>query len=148
VSAELRPAGPQDVEDILCVQASRPDLPCWSADQIREELAAENVFFEVLTDETGKTIGYFVTRCLSGESELRVIAVAPDAARKGYGRRLLMRAEALAARAGAAVMKLEVSEGNSAAQGLYAGAGYCVVGRRANYYNDGSDALLMDKNLK
>ena len=44
---------------------------------------------------------------------------------------------------GAATMFLEVSTRNEAARTLYARAGFTEVGRRARYYADGSDALVL-----
>jgi ribosomal-protein-alanine N-acetyltransferase len=42
---------------------------------------------------------------------------------------------------------LEVATGNTAAQALYARAGFTDVGLRRRYYADGSDALVMRVNL-
>ncbi len=49
--------------------------------------------------------------------------------------------------AGCVLVGLEVSSENSAALRLYEGLGYRIVGRRPNYYNDGSGALLMSLRL-
>jgi ribosomal-protein-alanine N-acetyltransferase len=47
----------------------------------------------------------------------------------------------------AAVMFLEVAAGNVAALALYRAAGFAEVGRRVRYYADGSDALVMRRDL-
>lgn len=44
-------------------------------------------------------------------------------------------------------VSLEVSERNERAKKLYSKLGFVVVGRRPKFYNDGSDALLMDLSL-
>jgi ribosomal-protein-alanine N-acetyltransferase len=44
-------------------------------------------------------------------------------------------------------MFLEVSTQNPAARGLYQRLGFTQVGRRASYYADGSDALVLAKKL-
>jgi ribosomal protein S18 acetylase RimI-like enzyme len=44
-------------------------------------------------------------------------------------------------------MTLEVSAANAPAQALYLSEGFAVVGRRPKFYNDGSDAVLMDADL-
>jgi ribosomal-protein-alanine N-acetyltransferase len=63
------------------------------------------------------------------------------------GRGLLRRAHEEARLRGCAVVTLEVSHRNAAARHLYESEGYIAVGRRAGYYADGSDAVLMDLNL-
>ncbi|WP_254453743.1 hypothetical protein [Siccirubricoccus sp. G192] len=53
-----------------------------------------------------------------------------------------------AARArGAAAMFLEVAAGNPAALALYRGLGFDRVGQRRRYYPDGSDALVLRRDL-
>ena len=87
--------------------------------------------------------GFVLARAVAGEAEIMTLAVDPAARRRGLGRLLLEGALAEAARRGAAVLFLEVSEGNAAARALYAGAGAAEVGRRRRYYADGSDALVL-----
>jgi ribosomal-protein-alanine N-acetyltransferase len=59
------------------------------------------------------------------------------------GAALLHGAMTEAAARGAAAMFLEVSTRNEAARALYARTGFTEVGRRARYYADGSDALVL-----
>ena len=42
---------------------------------------------------------------------------------------------------------LEVREGNSSAILLYRSCGFKAAGRRKNYYSNGEDALLMEREL-
>ncbi|MDA2917807.1 ribosomal-protein-alanine N-acetyltransferase RimI, partial [Nitrospinae bacterium AH_259_B05_G02_I21] len=44
---------------------------------------------------------------------------------------------------GCTTASLEVRLSNEAAQQLYASYGFVVAGRRARYYQDGEDALIM-----
>lgn len=149
MGADFREASAEDARALAAVHAAYPHLPAWSAAAYRQEIGT----FETVCVTAGpreKPSGFAVIRLAAGEAaaELRMIAVSPGEARKGLGRALLAEAERRAAAKGVLVMRLEVSAGNAAAMGLYASAGYRVVGRRAKYYNDGSDALLMDKELK
>jgi ribosomal-protein-alanine N-acetyltransferase len=48
---------------------------------------------------------------------------------------------------GAVRLFLEVSTRNPAARGLYQQSGFQQVGRRRAYYADGSDALVLSKDL-
>jgi ribosomal-protein-alanine N-acetyltransferase len=63
--------------------------------------------------------------------------------RAGLGAALVAAAMARAAAAGAAAMYLEVASGNGPARALYERAGFVRVGRRARYYPDGGDALVL-----
>ena len=42
-------------------------------------------------------------------------------------------------------MLLEVSADNPDALGFYAAEGFTAIGRRARYYRDGSDAVVMER---
>lgn len=91
--------------------------------------------------------GFALGRAIAGEAELLTLAVAPEARRRGVGRRLLagFLAEA-AARDGRRVF-LEVAADNAAALALYRATGFAEAGRRRGYYarSDGqrTDALVM-----
>ena len=63
------------------------------------------------------------------------------------GSRLLRAAEDVAFRRSAKAMGLEVGQSNNAARALYALSGYHFVARLPAYYQDGSDALRLEKRL-
>ncbi|HVE11958.1 MAG TPA: ribosomal protein S18-alanine N-acetyltransferase [Elusimicrobiota bacterium] len=139
----LRPAREEDLDALAAIEKLWPTAPGWSRAQFAEELGRAGSVLLVADD--GGAVGYACMWLVAGEAQVLNIAVAPAAARRGVGRALLA---ALLERArGAARATLEVSEPNLAARRLYEGAGFRVVGRRAKYYNDGSDAILMDKDL-
>lgn len=118
----------------------------FTADEITTLLIAPGVF--PCTEDGGFAIG----RVAADEAELLTIAVAPEARRKGLGRRLLAAFEAEAARRGAAVAFLEVAETNAAARALYTGAGWRETGRRRGYYRVDEatrlDAIVMTRELE
>jgi len=89
-----------------------------------------------------------LARVAGDEAEILTICVVPAARRTGHGGALLAAAEARAAADGAAKMFLEVAADNVAALSMYRSAGYETVGRRARYYPNGSDALVMARCLK
>lgn len=91
--------------------------------------------------------GFAHARVTAGEAELLNIGVAPEARGRGTGARLLDALHAALRRAGAEAVFLEVSEHNAPARALYAAAGYTQVGRRARYYPDGQDALILRRAL-
>ncbi|WP_248897998.1 ribosomal protein S18-alanine N-acetyltransferase [Haloplanus halobius] len=74
---------------------------------------------------------------------IKDLAVAPPARRHGIGRALLVRSLVTLAVDGAQLVKLEVREGNDAAQALYRDIGFETARRVSQYYRDGEDALVM-----
>ena len=76
--------------------------------------------------------------------ELHITAVAshPERRRQGLGRQALKALLACAAAEGAMHATLEVAQGNTAAQALYAAAGFRTAGIRRGYYRNGDDALI------
>ncbi len=91
--------------------------------------------------------GFIVVRTAADEAEILTLAVAPEARRAGLGRALARRAAELAREQGAARLYLEVSAANVAARALYAALGFTEIGRRARYYADGADALVLSLGL-
>lgn len=122
--------------------AAFPPPERWGADAFALQLALPGVFG--LLDERG---GLILARVAADEAEILTLAVHPEARRSGIARRLLAHAAAVARAGGARTMFLEVSESNTAACALYAGAGFETIGRRRHYYHDRSDALVQQRLL-
>lgn len=139
----LRAARPEDLPALAENERSQPTSAGWSEAQFAAELGRENALVLVCT-EGGRPIGHLAAWFVGGEAQLFTVAVAPSAARRGAGTALLQELAAQARARGCAKVTLEVSEANAPARALYARAGGRVVGRRPKFYNDGSDALLMD----
>lgn len=66
-----------------------------------------------------RVVGYIVFRMVVDEMEILDLAVAPDARRKGLGRRLVNAALEASARRDVRAVYLEVRESNAAARSLY-----------------------------
>jgi ribosomal-protein-alanine N-acetyltransferase len=94
--------------------------------------------------ERSGIVGFAVASVLAPESELELIAVCPEAQRRGVARRLFEDLAAELSAAGAAEVNLEVRAGNRAALGLYRKLGFVESGRRKGYYqNPVEDALQL-----
>jgi [ribosomal protein S18]-alanine N-acetyltransferase len=83
----------------------------------------------------------------AGEAELLRVAVAPARRRQGHARRLLNEGFARLSAAGAVSCHLEVRSANLGALALYRALGFEVCGLRRLYYRDGSDALVLRREL-
>ena len=95
--------------------------------------------------------GFIAFNRAADEAEVVMLAVAPDACRRGIATRLLTRACAEAQANGARRTFLEVAADNDAARGLYAAAGFTAVSSRAGYYardHGAVDAILLARDLR
>ena len=117
----------------------------WTRSQCAGILPMAGVSLMLADDgETGSAVGFSLFRSVANESELLLLAVAPDHRGRGVGRRLLQDFLGHARTDGIARVHLEVRDGNPAIH-MYRHAGFEPIGRRRNYYRgqDGSqfDAL-------
>ena len=95
----------------------------------------------------GAVVAYCDGFVAGGGGDVNVVGTAPNRRGRGYGAAVLAGFLTEAARRGAAVIHLEVAETNHAARALYARLGFEAVGRRAGYYADGADALVLAVSL-
>ncbi len=112
-----------------------------------EEIARTHGKVLVLETDEG-IVGFCSAWRLVDATEIRDLAVAQLARRKGYARKLVQQMLSFARREGMQRVMLEVSKNNHAALSLYQQLGFEKVGQRPRYYPDGSDAWLMDRFLE
>lgn len=147
--ALIRPAELSDLDDLVALETR-----CFETDRIsrrsfRHLLTKGHQAARVLIAPDGATVGYAVVLFHRGTSLSRLysLAVLPERRGMGYARALLAAAESAAAAGGAAYLRLEVHAGNDNAISLYQQSGYKPFGRITGYYQDGGDALRLDKAL-
>ena len=125
-----------------CFTLPRP----WSAAEFAGFLSDPLAFLLVEGDA-----GFLLGRAVAGEAELLTLAVAPEARRRGLGRKLVARFLYQARLRGAVTAFLEVADTNAGARALYAASGFAESGRRKGYYRDGNgavvDAVVMSRTL-
>ena len=100
-------------------------------------------------NETSEIVGAAVIlqRTNSSVARLYSIAVSPRSRGRGISKSLLDDAVRRMRDAGAAVLRLETRVDNVAAQALFVRGGFVQRGRKAEYYEDGADALLFQRSL-
>ena len=95
----------------------------------------------------GAVLGYVVADVMPNHGRdighIKDIAVHEEVRGRGLGRALLRRVLVALAIEGAALVKLEVREGNAPALKLYRDEGFETLRRIPRYYADGEDALVM-----
>jgi ribosomal-protein-alanine N-acetyltransferase len=141
------PLQPAHIDQMAEIEIECFSVP-WSREALLEELDNPNAHYVVCCDSEGSVVGYIGSRIVLDEADITNVAVRPPYRRRGIAARLVsMMLEQMAAKGVVSVL-LEVRESNLPAQNCYAQAGFTVVGRRKNYYeNNGEDALIMWKYL-
>ena len=127
----LRPLVAADLDAVVALEADCHDTP-WSRRQFEDSLAAGHLAW-VLVGEAG-LLGYLVAMPGVDEMHLLDLTVAPACRGRGHARQLLGALAEACRAAKAALLWLEVRDGNADARRLYAAWGFEPVGRRKGYY--------------
>lgn len=117
----------------------------WSAKSVESELNNPLSLWLVAMDGD-RVVGYIGSQTVLGEGDMMNLAVAPDYRHRGIGEGLVKGLVVALNEKGATRLALEVRASNAPAIALYEKLGFCVAGRRPNYYrNPKEDALIMRK---
>ena len=141
----LRDARHPDLDGIASLERLSFPVP-WKVDYFEVEIGAPWRFNRVAL-YGGTLAGYVFCAFAGGEVHVNKIAVAPAFRRQGVASALMDEVFAFASRVDAEEMYLEVRVSNQPAHAFYAGLGFSETGRRARYYFDGEDALVMVRKL-
>ncbi|WP_137285009.1 GNAT family N-acetyltransferase [Halorussus salinisoli] len=101
----------------------------------------------VTTTTDDVPVGYLVAFHDDEAGYVAEIAVAPERRREGRARRLLSATVDHLRDAGCSGLRLTVHPENDAARSLYESMDFEEVGRESAYYDDGSDAITMCRDL-
>lgn len=95
-------------------------------------------------NENGRMVGFVAgdPRPNEGFSWIATLGVLPEHRHKGFGRALLETCEKLLP---TRIIHLSVRADNESAINIYKKAGYYKIDRWTKYYNDGQDAVVMEK---
>lgn len=140
----LREVRPADLPAFTELERAAFGADAWSAEAIDAELSGDGRTSLVAEDADG-VVGYAVTRAAGDVVDLHRVVVADRGRRRGVASRLVL---GLAGVATGRRMLLEVSARNEAAIALYRRLGFVEIDRRRGYYRDGSDALVMQRDLQ
>lgn len=113
----------------------------WNHRQVSDALTLANTHALVVDadgvpltlDSTARPAGFVLTRHVLDEEELLLIAVVPEARRRGVGAALVEQLFATARQRGTTRIFLEMRRGNPAIH-LYQKFGFTPIGERRNYY--------------
>jgi [ribosomal protein S18]-alanine N-acetyltransferase len=135
----------QDLDAVMAIEARCYSFP-WTRGNFVDSLAV-GYGAEVLVDEHGALVGYWVAMAGAGEMHLLNITVAPEWQGQGLARGMLDVLEQRCREAALPTLWLEVRGSNHRARDLYLSRGFAEVGLRRGYYpaaaGQREDAVVM-----
>jgi len=121
----------------------------WTKSQWEIELSdPKRICLGVMELKTKKLLGLCSAWLVIDQLQITSIAVHPKHQRKGLGKILLEELIIRSKSFRTNQIHLEVKSTNVAAKALYKSMDFKIIGNRAHLYKDGSDALLLTKDLK
>ena len=142
----IRPATRADLDALVALENR-----CFTSDRIsrrsfRHFLETEQNQILVIGDTP---LAYVLLLFRRGTSLARIYSLAVDPSCRGQGlaRQLMTEAETVAMNRDALFLRLEVAIHNQSAIALYESLGYQPIKRIEEYYEDGGDALRLEKRL-
>jgi len=138
----IRPMERKDVSRVHEIECTCFRSP-WSRLALMGELKNEVAHYLVM-EVDGVICGYGGMWLLFEEAHVTNVAIMPEYRQSGRGRRLMLAMMLHAVKRGAEKMTLEVREGNTVAQQLYARLDFQQNGFRSGYYSDtGEGAMIL-----
>lgn len=148
IKFEVTEATEEDLDAIYDVDRRAFEYPM-SRSSIERDLRDRRLskYFVARISPYDQVVGYIGLWCIFPEAHIVSIAVDPDYQGKGIGNKLLEQAISWLIGSGFKHVFLEVRVDNEVAINLYNKHGFEKVSVRKNYYQDGSDAYVMVKDL-
>jgi [ribosomal protein S18]-alanine N-acetyltransferase len=139
---KVRPMRWWDIDVVNPLEQELFPLDPWSIDQWWRELAQlHNHYFVV--ESAGELCGYAGLSISGSDADIQTIAIADSFQGKGIGRKLLNQLVARSRELGVTYIFLEVRSDNTSALSMYSSFGFAEISKRAKYYPDGTDAVIL-----
>ena len=147
-SLEIRTASLADLQYLLDIERKSFEYDIITLKRMRHFLKSKTAIV-IKAISSSLLVGYMIllTRKNSGILRIYSLAIVYEERRLGFGRKLLRYAEDYGAKKGFERIHLELHASNTPALIFYLSEGYCLYGRRENYYTDGAQALLLRKSV-
>ena len=130
----------------LCYELDSNTISLWSKKQWVNEFKKEGIkVFGLLLSNL--VIGICVFHVVLDEAQINFFVVNEKYRKKGFGSFLMSYLIKQCEKLNIKKLFLEVSHTNVTAEKFYSSFNFSTVGIRRNYYKDGSNALLKEKNL-
>ena len=134
----------KDIE--LCYELDSNTLSLWTKKQWENEFKKEGIkIFALMLSNL--VIGLCVFQLVLDEAQINYFVINQGFREKGFGSYLMNYLIKRCKKLKINKLLLEVSVKNIIAEKFYSNFDFFTVGKRKNYYKDGSDALLKEKKL-
>ena len=145
----IRPVTTSDLKALVALENTCFSNDKLSARSLKRWLGAKHGIL-LVAEQNAQLCGYGLVWCHKGTRLARLysLAVLPTMQGKGIAKKLLSALEKATSERGRIYLRLEVAVNNDSAIGLYKSVGYRVFGQYSDYYDDHSDALRMQKNIR
>ena len=130
----------------LCFELDSDTIRLWTKRQWENEFKKIGVKVVALLLKR-KIIGIYVIHTIIDEAQINYFSIKQKFRRKGYGSFLMKYLINQCEKLNIKKLLLEVSVSNEIAELFYRKFNFFTVGRRKNYYKDGTDAILKEKIL-
>jgi ribosomal-protein-alanine N-acetyltransferase len=145
----IRHAVQEDFEILLEIdEASFPGGVAYDANELAYFMNRDGAE-TIVVEEDGAIVAFLILEVHRNRRRATIVTVdvREHSRRKGYGSRMLMRAEEMLRDYGIEVYDLQVDVSNGKAILFYKKHGFNIVRTLRNYYANGNDAYLMVKEL-
>ena len=130
----------------ICYELDANTISLWSKKQWTNEFKKDSTkIFGLLLENF--VIGICVLQFVLDEAHIIYFVVNQDYREKGFGSYFMSYLIKKCKKLNVNKLLLEVSQNNLEAEKFYNRFDFYTVGKRKNYYKDGSDALLKEKKL-
>ncbi|WP_433372675.1 ribosomal protein S18-alanine N-acetyltransferase [Streptosporangium sp. CA-115845] len=137
-----------DLPAVMEIERRTFPADAWSEGMLRGELDDQpRTRHYVVALAEDAVVGYAGLAAAGDQADVQTIAVLAEWRRNGIGGALLTELLTEAERRGAVSVFLEVRADNPGAQAVYDRFGFERIGMRLRYYEDGTDAIMMRKDL-
>ena len=135
-----------DIDIDSCFELDSNSICLWTKDQWKNEFRKKGTkVFALFLSE--KIIGVSVINVIIDEAQINFFSIDQKYRRNGYGSYLMRFMIKKCNLHDIKKLLLEVSDINTAAKNFYKKFNFLTVGKRKNYYKNGSDAVLKEKIL-
>ncbi len=120
----------------------------WSLATFWTELTQRNRYYLALVDEKKEIVGFGGVAFNGVDADIQTMVIKPEYQKKGYGKQLLDALLEKVKEHKSNRVFLEVVADNKPAISLYLSRKFEQIAKRSNYYPNGSDAVIMQLDLR
>ncbi len=140
---EIRRMKMEDIPEVAAIDRNSFALP-WTERSFKYEALENSAARCWVTTVDERVASMLVLWIIADEAHIATIATHSDFRRRGFAKKMLLKALVSAREEGVKKALLEVRARHVIAQKIYCDIGFVEVGRRPMYYRDnGEDAVLM-----